>query len=277
MQRVIDVFQERIEYYAQESAARVLASNNAYYTRLPPEMVRAAVARVFAAVLQDLPAGEARAYPALLGAIGGQRADQGASVSDILSGMAVGFELVSEDLGVRFADDLEAQLFWERTRSRLSYAGAMALADTFLAAREAMVRAQGEEIFRLSAPILPVYPGVLLMPLVGRIDAARAGRITLALLEAIVAHAAEVALLDVTGLVHLDAEVAELLLGAARAARLVGAVPALVGVSPSMARDLVASGSDLSGLITLSDLENGLHYALGRLGKAIGSAARPRP
>ncbi|UQA58300.1 STAS domain-containing protein [Polyangium aurulentum] len=276
MQRVIDVFQARIEYYAGESSSRVLASNNAYYARLPPEMVRAAVSRVFAAVAQDLVSGTVRAFPALLGAIGGQRADHGARVSDILSGMAFGFELVTEDFGVQFAGDLEARLFWETTRSRLSYAGAMALADTFLEAREAMVRAQGEEIFRLSAPILPLYGGILLLPLVGRIDAERAGRITLALLEGIVTHAAEVALIDVTGLSNLDAAVADHLLGAARAARLVGATPAFVGVSPAMATALVGSGSELSGFETLSDLEDGLHYALGRLGKTVASARARR-
>jgi rsbT co-antagonist protein RsbR len=109
----------------------------------------------------------------------------------------------------------------------------------------------------------------LVLPLVGRIDAARAGAVTQVMLEAIVANASRVVLLDVTGLPFVDAESASHLLGAAQAAELVGAKAILVGVSPSMAQAMVDSGVELGRLATRSNLATGLGLALRSLGKRI--------
>jgi rsbT co-antagonist protein RsbR len=239
--------------------------------------MRASIARVFAAVGEDLAAGGVpRAFPAIMARIGGERSSQGATISEMLGGMFHGFEVVSEGFAEVFLEDPEARIFWEQSRARISYAGAAALSDAYLGMREAVMHAQAEEILRLSAPVLPLYPGILVLPLVGRLDAARAGQVTTSLLSAIVANAPEVVLLDVTGLPLLDAEAAEHLLSAARAARLVGVTPVLVGMSPTVARTVVEGGIDLAGVPTLGDLADGLDYALGVLGKVVVNAGRRR-
>lgn len=116
----------------------------------------------------------------------------------------------------------------------------------------------------LSSPVLPVQPGVLVMPLIGVIDAERADRMTAALLSAIERHQARLVLIDVTGVSMIDTQVAQVLIRAADASRLLGAQPMLVGIRPELAQTIVGLGLDLSNLKTSADLQSGISYAMGR-------------
>jgi anti-anti-sigma regulatory factor/HAMP domain-containing protein len=113
----------------------------------------------------------------------------------------------------------------------------------------------------LSSPVLPVFDGVLVMPLIGVIDSERAALLMSALLSAIEQHHARIVLLDVTGVPIVDTQVARVLLQAADAARLLGAEPILVGIRPELAQTIVGLGLDLSSLKTQSDLQSGIRYA----------------
>ncbi|MDI1429421.1 STAS domain-containing protein [Polyangium sorediatum] len=269
MQRVINAFWERIEDNVTESCARVEAAEVPFYRSLPAEVRRGAFKRAFEAMGHDLAAEAAQAFPTLLAVIGEQRSGLGVRIVDILRGMAMGFDVVTEDFATLFADDLEARLHWERVRARVSYMGAATLADAYLGAREKLVRAQAEEILQLSARVLPLYPGILVLPLVGALDAARAAHLTPLLLQAVVENQSRVVLLDVTGLPAVGAEAAEHLMGAARGVELLGATPILVGVRPHMARTMVEAGVDLGRLRSRADLASGLRDALDALGLAI--------
>jgi rsbT co-antagonist protein RsbR len=130
-----------------------------------------------------------------------------------------------------------------------------------------------EAIQELSTPIIPLYTGVLAVPLVGRVDGQRAQALTEALLEAIAREQAEIVLLDITGVAVVDTNVANHLMQTARAAALLGSQVVLVGISAEIAQTLVQLGLDLGQLVTLSNLQNGLEYALARQGLAITAAA----
>jgi rsbT co-antagonist protein RsbR len=118
-----------------------------------------------------------------------------------------------------------------------------------------------DAIRELSSPAIPVLDGVLVMPLIGVIDSARASLLTTALLRAIEQHHAVIVLLDVTGVPLVDTQVARVLLQAAEAARLLGAEPILVCVRPELAQTIVGLGLDLSSLKTQADLQSGIRYA----------------
>jgi rsbT co-antagonist protein RsbR len=126
-----------------------------------------------------------------------------------------------------------------------------------------------EAVQELSTPIIPVYSGVLVLPLVGRIDSARAQNITETLLEAIAREQADLVLLDITGVSVVDTSVANHLLQTAHAASLLGSQVVLVGISAEVAQTLVQLGVDLGKLVTLSNLQSGIEYALDRQGLAI--------
>jgi rsbT co-antagonist protein RsbR len=130
-----------------------------------------------------------------------------------------------------------------------------------------------EALQELSTPIIPVYNGVLVVPLIGRVDSARAQSLTETMLEAIAREQAEIVLLDITGVAVVDTGVANHLMQTARAAALLGSQVVLVGISAEVAQTLVQLGLDLGQLVTLSNLQSGIEYALARYGLAITAAA----
>lgn len=134
-----------------------------------------------------------------------------------------------------------------------------------------------DTIREMSVPVVPVHQGVLAMPLVGIIDPGRAQRIKHSLLVAIEKGRARVVILDITGVPIVDTAVAQALLEAATAARLLGAEPVLVGIRPSVAETIVSLGVDLRELVTRSDLQSGVEYALRRIGQESGASPEGSP
>jgi anti-anti-sigma regulatory factor len=69
-------------------------------------------------------------------------------------------------------------------------------------------------------------------------------------------------ILDITGVLLVDTQVADALLQASRAVRLLGAQVMLIGIRPEVAQTLVGLGADLSGIVTHSTLQSGIAYAM---------------
>lgn len=116
----------------------------------------------------------------------------------------------------------------------------------------------------LSTPLIPLAEGVLVMPIIGTVDSARAAQLMDTLLEGITAHGARMVILDVTGVKVVDTQVANALLQSAQAARLLGAEVVLTGIGPHVATTLIGLGVDLGNLTTLGTLRAGVAYALRR-------------
>ena len=124
-----------------------------------------------------------------------------------------------------------------------------------------------ETVSELSVPIIPLSPGVIVLPVVGYVDDARARQLTKGLLRGIADHRARVVIIDLTGLsLRVEADMARHLLRASRAAHLAGAEVVLTGMRTEMAQTLVQLGLDLTGVIARRDLQEGIEYALSRMG-----------
>ncbi|WP_437999509.1 PAS domain-containing protein [Sorangium sp. So ce185] len=132
------------------------------------------------------------------------------------------------------------------------------------AARDELIVAQQDTIRELVTPLLPIAEGVLVMPLIGFFDSARAGGIIETLLQGVERHAARIAIIDITGVKAVDERVAEMLVQAARAAGLLGAEVVLTGIQPAIARTMIELDIDLRGLVTEGTLQGGIAYALKR-------------
>ncbi len=128
--------------------------------------------------------------------------------------------------------------------------------------RERVIKAQEEALLSLSTPLIPVADNVIVMPLIGTIDHARAQQVMDTLLQGVADNHADIAILDITGVPMIDSHVADALIRAAMAVRLLGTQVILTGIGPSMAETLVHLGTDLSNIVTLSTLQNGIAYAL---------------
>jgi len=111
-------------------------------------------------------------------------------------------------------------------------------------------RSLGDIVRALGSPVIPLMPEVLLVPLVGAIGPGRAQQIIEAILHGVSSHQATSVLIDITGVPLVDAQVANSLLQAARAATLLGAQVMLVGVRPEIAQSIVGLGIQLPQLVT---------------------------
>jgi rsbT co-antagonist protein RsbR len=94
------------------------------------------------------------------------------------------------------------------------------------------------------------------------------------LLEAIVENEATVAIIDITGVPTVDTLVAQHLLKAVAAARLMGADCIISGIRPQIAQTIVHLGVDLGDVITKATLADALRIALAKRELTVTAAPR---
>jgi sigma-B regulation protein RsbU (phosphoserine phosphatase) len=135
--------------------------------------------------------------------------------------------------------------------------------------QQEVIETQKRALQELSAPIIPVMEGIIVMPLIGSIDTMRARDITRGLLAGIRQHRAKVAILDITGVPIVDSGVANHLNKTIQAARLKGTHTIVTGISDAVAETIVDLGIDWSDIETLSDLQTGLRAALAETGQRV--------
>lgn len=129
----------------------------------------------------------------------------------------------------------------------------------------AVNQSQREVLEELSTPIIPITDHIIVMPLIGAIDTARARNIMRSLLSGISDNNAKIIILDITGVPLVDTGVADHLNRTIQAARLKGADTIVTGISDAVAETIVDLGIDWSNLDTVHDLQSGLKIALRRL------------
>ncbi len=131
-----------------------------------------------------------------------------------------------------------------------------------LATQLSTIEAQRAVIQEMTVPILPVSEKALVMPLVGSLYGERLRLIEQRALQALEQSRARYLILDITGVPVVDTEVAKVLVQVVRAARLLGSEVILVGIRPEVAQAIVGLGLTLEGMVTYSNLQSGLQYAL---------------
>jgi rsbT co-antagonist protein RsbR len=138
---------------------------------------------------------------------------------------------------------------------------AVTVGVSFVDERERVIREQQEAIRELSTPVLQVRDRLLILPIIGGLDAARARQLTEQLLASIQANRARVVVIDITGVATIDLTVANHLVQTVESARLMGASAIITGLSSKIAQTLVDLGVDLSMMHTVGDLQGGLEQA----------------
>ncbi len=130
-------------------------------------------------------------------------------------------------------------------------------------AAEEKIRQQAQEILEMATvPIVQVWEGIVLVPLIGTLDSQRTHQLMERLLQRVSETSSPVAVIDITGVPTIDTQTAQHLIETITAVRLLGADVVLTGVRPSIAQTLVHLSIDLANVITRSSLAAGLQHAL---------------
>ena len=150
----------------------------------------------------------------------------------------------------------------ERTASLQQALAEVEQREARLAGTLEELRASQLVIRELSAPVIPVLPGVLVAPLIGSLDSSRAGILSDNILRMVERERGQQVIFDITGVPLVDTQVAQVLLQTAAAIRLLGAESVLVGIRPEVAQTIVALGLDLSGIRTHPNLREAIEAIL---------------
>ena len=134
--------------------------------------------------------------------------------------------------------------------------------------QQALAR-QSQEIMELSTPVIQVWEGVVVAPLIGVLDSQRTMHFMERFLDALVNTSSSLALLDITGVPAVDTQTAQHLVEAITAAKLLGTRVVLTGVRPAIAQTMVHLGIDLADVDTKSSLSAGLRLCFEILGMQV--------
>lgn len=183
------------------------------------------------------------------------------------AGRATHVLLIAEDITERLAVD--EQLRAANAALEQQAAAARAELDTKerllgeLDQQLDVIARQQEQILRLSAPVIELRDGVLVVPIVGGLSAARSEDITGRLLAAVADKRARCVILDLTGADAVDTGDIDNLLRISRAVGLMGARGMITGVRPHLAQAMVGLGVDFGGIAMRRTLREALEGLMG--------------
>ena len=143
--------------------------------------------------------------------------------------------------------------------------------EAFSTTREEVIFEQTRSLMDLSTPVIKLWDEIILSPLVGTIDTARAMQMTERLLQAIVDTESRVAILDITGVAAMDTAVAGHLLKTVAAVKLLGAEVVVTGIGTDTALTLTHLGIDLGEVRTRGTLRAGVSEAFRLVDKQVTS------
>lgn len=138
-----------------------------------------------------------------------------------------------------------------------------------------VITEQQEAIRQLSTPIIDVWEGVLMTPVLGSVSRERAAAMMDLVLTEVARTRSHYVIIDLTGVGEVDVETAERIIRLVAAVELLGARGIVVGIKPQVAMAITSSGLDLSRIMTLARLRDALVYCMrARTGRPI---IAPRP
>ncbi len=262
---------------------QAVQGESAGYAAIPAPELTPALQRSVETICTLFGTGDGRPLAEWAPQIGERRARMGLSLDDMMTVVTKIREFCWQELEAFSSDQLsisDAREFENAINEfnrllLLGYSQAMIALQQELRTQAEQIESQQQTIRELSTPILPLYEGILVLPLVGAIDSFRAGQIMERLLTAIAERQADIVIIDITGVPVIDTAVANYLLQTARAAQLIGAQVILVGIGPEIAQTIVQLGVDLRGIQIGANLQSGVELAFQRVGRAILPATQP--
>lgn len=126
---------------------------------------------------------------------------------------------------------------------------------------EELIKRQQEDLMELSTPVINLWEGILVLPIVGTLDSERSRIMVEQLLKALSDSDSGIAIVDISGVPTVDTLVAQHLMKAIEASRLMGAECIISGIRPEIANTIVNLGLDLTKVKTKSTMSKALKDA----------------
>ncbi|WP_227395030.1 STAS domain-containing protein [Jeotgalibacillus aurantiacus] len=145
--------------------------------------------------------------------------------------------------------------------NRLNYMMDISLKESILVFEQyknAINEENRKEILALSAPIVPLQHGVAVLPLIGTIDPERANHLLTKTAPAISELGLETVIIDFSGLVSIDSEVAGHVFDITNVLKLLGIGVIMSGMRPSLAQHVILTGINFSSIRTFSNVKQAL-------------------
>jgi rsbT co-antagonist protein RsbR len=134
--------------------------------------------------------------------------------------------------------------------------------EAFQKSREAIIRRQQKDMLEMSTPVIKLWDGVLVVPLIGTLDSARTQIVMENLLQKLIDTGSQIAILDITGVPTVDTQTAQHLLKTVSATRLMGADCIISGIRPQIAQTIVHLGIDIQDIKTKATMADAVKEAL---------------
>jgi rsbT co-antagonist protein RsbR len=125
---------------------------------------------------------------------------------------------------------------------------------TFVDAHQKSLENAKTALLELSVPVVPLMPGVGVLPLVGNVDTERAQLLMEETLDQAVKLKLTHLIFDVSGVMIVDTMVADQLFKVINALSLVGVQTIMTGIRPEVAHTMVTLGLNLEGIMVKSNL-----------------------
>ena len=200
--------------------------------------------------------------------VGQAHARIGLPLNTYFAGMN-GFLALFEAQLRRSEADLERRANATLALAKLLHLDGAVVVETYNQIVEETITAQSNALLQMSTPVTEIWKGILLLPIVGIVDSARAGDIMSVTLAKIGETQARIFILDISGVGVVDTAVANNLIKITRATRLMGCECTISGLSPSIAQTIVDLGIDVGRVKTTSTMRDALSDAFQRFGMEI--------
>jgi rsbT co-antagonist protein RsbR len=242
-------------------------------TVMTPEEIFSEVTAVYDNYVDALESGSIEALEAYAKNLSERIIPRGVETHEVLGVVLLLRDVLARSLFEKYQGDREVLNrvldAYEPAANRI----AVTVSVSFVQERERIIRQQQLAIRELSTPVLKVRDQLLILPIIGALDTARARQLTEQLLGGIRENRAKFVVIDITGVPGIDMQVANHLVQAVRASGLMGAKVIITGLSAEIAQTLVNIGLDLSMMQSVGDLQGGIEEAERQLRYAVTRTA----
>ena len=145
--------------------------------------------------------------------------------------------------------------------NRVSYLMDVSMIETIFAYeayRDGLMKERQREINELSAPIVPIQQGIAVLPLIGVIDHPRVQHLLNNVLPGIPLIETEHLIIDFSGILTIDAEVAQHILTIHNVLELLGIHVMFTGIRPNLSMAVVQAGIDFTSFNTFGSVKQAI-------------------